>query len=481
VSGISTDTRTLLSAGAGGGGGLFAALKGKRFDGHAYLDEAAARGAAALLVEEGALATLFGRSRPTLAKGSAATIPTVSVKDTQQALLALAAHYRKKFSPRLAAVTGSNGKTTTKDLLGRALAEGGETVFSERSFNNFVGVPLTLLRIDSSTRFAVVEVGTNAPGEIAALTGAVRPDFGIVTNIGPSHLEGLGTIEGVAAEKADLVRGIAEGGTALLNRDEPFFDLLEKAALERSPALQVRTFAICADADYRAEKIEPFGRPDASTDSLAAGVAFEVNGTPIRLPLLGHHNVYNGLAAFACAVEMGLAPGQAAAALARFEGAPMRLEARRAGGVLVVNDAYNANPASMTAALAVFAGLETAGRRIVILGDMLELGESSAELHRRVGKELGRDAFALIALVGAQAAEIAAGAASKGVGPERIHIFADTGEALEGIPPLVRKGDAVLVKGSRELELEKVVDALAARFAEGGSRENPRHGMGTLS
>jgi UDP-N-acetylmuramoyl-tripeptide--D-alanyl-D-alanine ligase len=466
VSGISIDTRTLSP------GDLFVAIEGPNFDGHAFLDAAVDGGAAALIVRKDALA-----GRPAGESG----VPVVAVKDTRKALLDLASWYRARFSPRVAGITGSNGKTTTKDLLGTALSACGKTVYSERSFNNFIGVPLTLFRIAAATRYAVLEIGTNAPHEVRPLTRAARPEIGVVTNISHAHLKGLGSLAGVAKEKADLLRNIEPGGTALLNRDDSFFETLRDAALDAGTVGRLVTFGFNREADYFPESLESSKSEDgkvAPGRGAAGGVSFRVRGTKIALPLLGKHNVYNALAAFACAVELGADPERVAAAFGSFRGTPMRLQPKRAGSLLILDDAWNANPGSVAAALGTFADLPAPGRKIVVLGDMLELGEGADELHRKAGRELARGDFALVAVVGSHAAETIAGAEEAGASPDRLRRFDTTGDVVAAIPALVAEGDSILVKGSRGMELEKVVKALAAFEVgrEGRSKKNANNG-----
>lgn len=473
VSGVSTDTRTLSS------GDLFVALEGGKFDGHDYAHEAAAKGAAALVLRR-------DRRKAVEASLAGDDVPVVAVDDTGAALIALGAHCRRKHSATtVVGITGSTGKTTTKDLLAAILSAAGPTIASERSFNNFIGVPLTLLKIDSATRFAVIEIGTNAPGEISALTRISSPHVGIVTNISHSHLEGLKSLRGVAEEKAGLVRGLRSGGTAILNRDDGHFGFLLDAA-RRGGAERIVTYGIgrrspsCpngVDADFAATCVEEG----------PGTVAFKAGKTRVKLDVMGRHNVSNCMAAIACAAELSVSTADAAEALKDFEPSPMRFEKRRAGDVVIFNDAYNANPASVAAALATFAAYPSGersgdkpGRKCVVLGDMLELGADEAELHRKAGEDLARGDFALVALVGERAADYARGAREKGVPASRIEIYANTKEALAGIPHRVAPGDLVLVKGSRAMGLEKIVTALEELERGGGRSGRPQCDTGKV-
>ncbi len=465
VSGVSTDTRTIRP------GELYVPLRGENFDGHGFLEAAVRKGASAVLCDK-------GRS---FDPGHEST-SVVYVNDTGKALLDLSGYYRRKFSPTLVGITGSNGKTTTKDLLGTALASSAarpassaarpassaarlassaagpassaagpassaETVVSVRSYNNFVGVPLTLFRIETGTRYAVLEIGTNSPGEIRALARAARPTMGIVTNIGSAHLEGLGDLDGVAVEKADLLHSLKEDGIAILNRDDPFFAYLSAEA----PG-PVVSFGMNSAADYAAEMIE-------EEDGF---MAFRVNGVHIRLQLMGVHNVMNALAAFACAAELGVDPERAAEAFVQFPGTPMRLQPLRTQSLFILNDAYNANPASMATALETFSRHRAEGRKVVVLGDMLELGSESARLHREIGEALGRHGFDLVAAVGRWADRILEGIGMSCPSPGSCFSYSDTKEAVEAFPEMLEINDSILVKGSRRVGLEELVDLLVS-------------------
>ena len=378
---------------------------------------------------------------------SAAAAPAVRVESTLSALMNLARYYRRKRAPVVVGVTGTNGKTTTKELLGRVLSRAGPTVYSERSFNNFVGLPRTVFRLEKETRYAVFELGTNRPGEISALTAVAAPEVGIVTNVSASHLEGLKDEDGIAREKSSLLAGLEGRRLSVLNRDDPYYDRLAAAA-----SGPVVTFGICHRAEYTATHIHVDFE----------GVSFEVRGHALHLPLLGLHNIYNGLAVFACASELGLSPEVIAAEFDRFEAPPMRLKPIRKGTLLVIDDAYNANPGSMASAIKTFSVLPVPGRKVVILGDMLELGERSALLHRRVGEQLSCGEFDRVIAVGGKAREYLLGAADRGVPEEKLLWFEDAAAAADRMPGLLEKDDAVLIKGSRKMGLERIVTAILA-------------------
>ena len=429
ILGISTDSRTVLK------GELFVPLKGENFDGHRFIEQALERKASAYLTETEPL------------KISGARAPAVKVNSGLGALMNLARYYRDNRSALVVGITGTNGKTTTKDLLGRVLQVVGPTVWSERSFNNFVGVPVTIFRIQDDTRYAVLEMGTNTRGEILALTGIASPEVGIVTNISASHLEGLKDREGIIREKSALLSGLKGRRLAVLNRDDPAYDLLAEAT-----SGPVVTYGICHRSDYTATQI--------TVDF--EGVDFEVNGTRIHLPLLGLHSIYNALAVFTCASELGVAPERIASVCAEFEGPPMRLKPISKGSLLVINDAYNANPGSMESAIKTFSVLPRRGRKVVVLGDMLELGEQSPNLHQQVGEQLSCGDFDLVCTVGTLADDYIVGARRRGVPAKRLHSFGDTKEAVDVLPGMLARDDSVLIKGSRKMGLERIVEAVLA-------------------
>jgi UDP-N-acetylmuramoyl-tripeptide--D-alanyl-D-alanine ligase len=426
---ISTDTRTLPD------GSLFVPLRGENFNGHDFVAQAIGKGAVAYLTDNG---TLEGEGRAT---------PHIRVRSTLDAYMEVARYYRCKHEPVVVGVTGSNGKTTTKDLIGHVLNDVGSTVFSEKSFNNFVGLPATILRIEKDTRFAVLEMGTNQPGEIGRLARVASPHIGIITNISHSHLEGLKDLEGVAREKAALLDELEEPAVAVLNRDDPSYEMLAADAPGK-----VVTFGICHRADYTAINIEVE----------LEGVRFEVAGTKVKLPLLGVHSIYNALAVFACAAELDVHPERIAKNFETFESPPMRLKPIRKGDLLVLNDTYNANPGSMESAIKTFSVLPAEGRKVVVLGDMLELGEQTTTLHEKVGEQLSCGDFDLVVGVGTRAPDYLAGARKRGIPAGNLISFSDTDEALQSLPGMINPKDSILVKGSRRMGLEKIVDAVLA-------------------
>jgi UDP-N-acetylmuramoyl-tripeptide--D-alanyl-D-alanine ligase len=454
ASGVSTDSRTLAP------GELFVALAGPKeqpvrivLDGHRFLGDALRRGAWGVLVEEQALRREEVRRELAAWPGRA----VIAVPDSLRALGDLAAYHRRRMPARVVGITGSNGKTTTKEMAAAIAAERWRVLRSEGNLNNLVGLPLTLLGLEAGHEVAVVEMGMNHAGEIARLAAIAAPQVGVVTNVGPVHLEGVGGLAGVAAAKGEILEGIRPGGAAVLNADDP-----------STPTLAARwsgklvSFGLSAAADVRAEAIEPAPRGTAFTLVLA-----DVCRARVRVPWIGEHNVRNALAAAAAAQCLGADCAQISAGLEKARPAAMRFEIGTIPpGVTVVNDAYNANPASMRAALAAFAQLPGAGRRVLVFGDMLELGGAAPAEHRELGRAAAGSAPALLLAVGTFAAEVAGGARGAGLPPSAIVTAPDADAAAALLAAWLRPGDLLLLKGSRGVRLERTLERL--RAAGGG-------------
>ncbi len=422
---VTVDSRTA------GPGDLYVAVRGERADGHDFIAAAAAAGAAAAI-----------STRPDRA-GS----PVVVVADPVAALGGLARAVHRRLAERAGlttvGITGSSGKTSTKDLLGQVLAAAGPTVSPPGSFNNDIGLPLTVLSADAGTRFLVLEMGARGPGHIARLCTVARPDIGVVLNVGSAHLGEFGSAEVIAAAKGELVEALAGEGTAVLNAD----DVRVRGMAARSRGRVVLT-GQAADAHVRASGITLDPQARASFTLHASGDRF-----PVRLQVVGAHQVGNALSAAGAALAAGLDPGLVADALgSATPRSRWRMEVtRRADGVTVVNDAYNANPESMRAALAALSGM-TGKRRIAVLGAMGELGPGAEDEHAR----LGADAVAavdLLVAVGPDATGITAGAAAAAPREESVHV-PDVTAARQLLAGVLRPGDVVLVKASRSYGLE---------------------------
>ena len=435
--GFSTDSRTLQP------GDLFIPLRGERFDGHDYLAQAVRHGAAASLSEE----VVVGLN-----------IPVVQVRDTLQALGDLAHAVRQRFSGPVVGITGTTGKTTTKEMLAAILARRGPGLKSAGNFNNLIGVPLTLFGLAPEHRWAVIEMGMSARGEIARLAQIAAPQIGVITNVGAGHLENLGGISGVARAKGELFIQLPGGGTALINSDDP-----QICQLPLANGVRRVLFGSAPEAQVRATEI-------SATDST---VTFTLHlpeaRAAVQLPLPGRHNVQNALAAAAAAWVLDVPVDDIAAGLADFKPCPGRMELiELADDVLILDDSYNANPLSMRAALDALHDLGRPGRRFAVLGDMLELGHAARDLHREVGF-LAAERTDWLFTLGDLARDIAAGAAEQGLDNARI-VASTTVEALVSqLRPLLQPGDRVLIKGSRGMRMERITALLR------GGQPTPAH------
>jgi UDP-N-acetylmuramoyl-tripeptide--D-alanyl-D-alanine ligase len=437
VDGVSIDTRTLTP------GQLFVPLRGGHSDGHRFLAEAFRKGAALALCERGAYAELEGWEPG----------PLVLVEDATAALQRLAAQYREGWSGLMIGVTGSSGKTTTKDLVAAVLATAAPTLKTEGNLNNHWGVPLTLLRLRPEHRSAVVELATSHPGEIALLARLVKSEAAIITNAGSAHLEGMGTLAAIAAEKASLAAAVPAGRPVFAGADS-------ERLMAALTAMKVRivSYGFAARAALR---------PQAYTDLGPEGARFTVAGfPPVRLHLVGRHQVQNALGALAVAREYQIDPGAAAAALEAQRPAKGRMEVRTVAGATLLVDCYNANPDSTLAALETLAAWPSGTRRIAVLGDMLELGPEAAALHRKTGAQVRQ---AALWVVGAHAADYAAGGKKAGV---ETRVFEDKASLAGALRAELGPGTVVLLKASRGAALEEVLDHVVEHGVEhpGGGR-----------
>lgn len=420
--GASTDTRRLPP------GCLYVALRGERFDGHDFIAQAQAAGAAALLVDNTVDSPL----------------PSLRVADTRLALGALAAHWRAQFAIPLLAVTGSNGKTTVKEMLRSICAEAGPVLATQGNLNNDIGLPLTLFELDAEHRHAVIEMGANHPGEIDYLSRLARPDVALITQCAPAHLAGFHSIDGVAAAKGEIFRHLSSRGTAVINQDDAYADFWRA---DLHPAQSQLSFGFSSQADLRAL--------DLQTDS--GGQHFRLHSPEgeilIHLPLLGRHNVQNALAAAACALAGGLNLNQIQTGLSQVKPAPGRLQLKTGTrGLRLIDDTYNANPSSLRAAMQVLS--EQQGQRYLVLGDMFELGEDSERFHH----EAGRQARAL-GLNGLYALGENSRAAVEAFG-EQAHHCSSQEELITRLQAEIPAQACLLMKGSRGMRMEQVLAAL---------------------
>jgi UDP-N-acetylmuramoyl-tripeptide--D-alanyl-D-alanine ligase len=418
-------------------GDLFFAIKGERFDGHNFLNEVAVRGVAAVVVEQ---------------KKGPMPLPecAVLVVDNARAALGrMAAVYRREFALPIIAVGGSNGKTTVKELIASALRQKMATLWSEASFNNDIGVPLTLLRLEKSHQAAVLEAGTNHPGELAPLVKMIQPKYGVITNIGREHLEFFGDLAGVAQEEGWLAELLPADGRLFVSGDNEWTEQIAR----RTRATVVRV-GFGEKNDWRAKGI----RLDKN------GVTFSVEGPKTefsgeyRVNLLGRHQVVNSLFAVAVSEELGLGRPAVRDGLAECKPAEMRLQFWESGGVRVLDDAYNANADSTIAALETLCDLPLQGRRVAVLGDMAELGAQTEDAHAEVGRRAAELGVGQLFAIGKMAPVIAA--AARGAGLNRVIEFADVEAAMNAVKSFLKAGDVVLLKASRASRLERIAETL---------------------
>jgi UDP-N-acetylmuramoyl-tripeptide--D-alanyl-D-alanine ligase len=442
---ISTDSRSIKR------GDLFVALVGDRFDGHQFVPAVLKKGAVGAIVHDqyqipsGAIPA--GRSVPFL----------LGVRDPLFAYQQLATHHRSRFRIPVVAVTGSNGKTTTKEMTAAVLSQRWRILKTEGNFNNKIGVPHTLFRLSGRHQAAVIELGVDAQGQTTRLCEIVKPTIGIITNIGPDHLEFFGSMEGSAQAKAEMLDLLPSDGTAILNADDPYFDYLASRARCR-----VLSFGLSEKADVRATQVQSDVRKGASFQLLLPGKGCS---TAVTMKVLGAHNVTNALAAAAAATALNVPGAAIAQGLAKFRPAAMRSQVVTHHGVQIINDCYNANPASMKAALQLLAQWTPARDRIAVLGDMLELGAEQRQLHREVGQFLAGKGLSRLIACGPLGQDIAEGARKAGMAESSIAVVPDATAATELLKKHVRQGDVLLVKASRGMKMEQVVQGLTGMRA----------------
>lgn len=433
VKGISIDSRNIKE------GDLFIALKGDRFDGHDFVPEAIKRGAWGALVERSTL-----ESRYQDLGGLRNIVP---VEDTLLALQEMSYMHRKKFALPVVGITGSNGKTTTKEMLACILKRKGPVLKNEGNLNNHIGVPLTLLKLNGGHKSAAVEMGMSAAGEIDLLARIVSPGVGVITNIGPAHLEFLGSMDNVAEAKAELLGNLKPEGTAVLNSDDRYFGFLKSKF-----GGKVLSFGIDQQADVMAGDIRQ-GK-DYTDFTVSTGGA-KAN---VRLRTMGAHNIYNALAAAAAATAAGMPLETIKAGLDDFTPVAMRSEIRMVKGRTVLADCYNANPGSVKAALETLITLRPGRKAVAVLGDMLELGENGPEEHRKVGRTAAALGVGSVIALGSLARYILEGAGEAGMQKKGLFAASSHREAAEKLRSESGSGDAVLIKGSRGMKMEKILE-----------------------
>jgi len=435
-SGVSTDSRTVEK------GQLFFALRGETFDGHDFVQEAVKKGAVAVVVNQDWTIDLPAHTRASI----------IRVPDTLKALGDLAGRWRRRFDARVAAITGSGGKTTTKEMLYAILSLEGLTLKNEGNFNNLIGLPLSLFLLDKSHRYAVLEMGMNRPGEIGRLTEIADPDIGLITNVGHAHIEGVGSIEGVAKAKVELLDKMAPRALAILNGDDRI--LMQAAAAFRKKPI---TFGQGLENTVRAEKIRNLGREGFSFDIHHKGKPFSVK---LRVP--GFHNVSDALAAAAIALSLNLSRDQIQEGLSRFEGIKGRFKVvPLPDGSILIDDTYNSNPSSLRLALKSIKALAPQGRRVIVgLGEMLELGDETETGHVEAGEMVADTGADWFVALGEHASKMIRGAVDKGFPRRRAIRAKDYKEMGSKILEIMKPGDLVFLKASRRMGLERVAERI---------------------
>ena len=441
---VTTDSRS------DGPGHMFCALRGERYDAHSFISGAVENGVEGIIVDH---------------KVDCA-IPQYIVSDTLKAYQALGAFNRARFQIPFIGVTGTNGKTTVKELIFTLLETCGSPFCSKNNFNNHVGVPFTLLNLDSTYSHAVIEMGMNHPGEISVLTHLARPDVAVITCIGRAHMEFMKTLDAVAAAKAEIFEGMAPGGTAILPRQDAYYTQLKSAALKQG--LHVVSFGTKPGADVHFAV-------DSMTTELITGVMHTPKGTTsVTLQMSGKHNAANAAAATAAAlaVEPCLSLDQIMCAFSRAVSVDMRCQVQENKGIKIILDCYNANPDSSRAALQLLADVDEGAKRCCLFGDMHELGKASAEMHEEIGAFAAEKRINKIAVLGEFKNDTARGALRNGMDQSAVITCDSSEEVLIWLRKELQSGDIVLVKGSRNMKLEKIIDIWCADSADNDKDEN---------
>ena len=432
---ISTDSRTIKC------GGLFIALKGPNFDGNKFVDDAFKKGAIGAIVTQHA-AVRSEAEPPRRGRSTQHEKVVIRVNDGAKALGQIAAYHRRQFNIHVIAVTGSNGKTTVKEMISVVLGTKYNVLKNEGTNNNHIGVPQTLLGLNKKHTIAVLELGANHEGEIDKLAGIAGPTAAVITNIGSSHLEFFGSLEGVFSAKKEILRHLKRPGFAVLNGDDEYLSAV------RPGRFKIIRYGLGGRNDHRAADIYSGRR----------GICFTVNGREdYKLNLLGIHNVYNALSAIAVAKEFGIGYGSIRAGLATFRPARMRLDLKKIKGIDIINDSYNSNPFSMRAALDVVRHYP-ATTRWVVSGDMLELGGAAVRFHKEIGERIAESGAAGLLTFGRLSKHTLSGARACGMAKNRLWHCATHGDIAGVLKKVVKRGDVVLLKGSRSMAMEKVLE-----------------------
>lgn len=439
---VETDSRAVKP------GDLFVALKGLNFDGHRFIRKAWDNGALGVLVEQADVGNLLKER----GKKNRNPLAVVHVKNTLRAYQDLASFHRARFSIPVVAITGSNGKTTTKEMVSRVLATRWRVLQTQGNFNNAIGVPQTLLRLSSRHQAAVIEMGVDQVGQTTRLCEMARPTVGVVTNVGPDHLEFYRTMARSAASKAEIFPWLPNDGAAILNADDPYFRKFLKKSL-----CPIFSFGLADHAEVRGSKPVWDGR----RTSFDLGLPNRKTSKRTSVRTMGLHNISNALAGAAVGHALGFSIVDIVSGLSKFRPAPMRSEIRRHGGVIYLYDCYNANPASVKAALDVLVELDPLRRTIAVLGDMLELGPQDIQFHEEIGRYAAKKQVGQVIACGTFGPMMEKGARTvRGTMP--VTVVKDAVEAGECLKGIVKRGDIVLIKASRGAQMERVLDAIQA-------------------
>lgn len=428
--GLSIDTRTILP------GEIFFAIPGTTHDGHDFVAAAFKRGASAAVINR-SQRERFAENPPGL---------LIVVDDTHKALLDMARYLRRTSDASFAGITGSNGKTTTKEMLYAIMSVRRRVYRSPGNLNNLFGAPIALGRMPENVQYAIFEMGISYPGEMTRLAEIIQPGIAVMTNIGPAHLESLGTIDNIVRAKFELIDHLPAGATVVLNNDDAHI-----MAEARRRGLAFVGFGVDNDCPFRARDIRI---------TLDRRISFSISGQLIELPVLGRANIYNALAAVAAASVWGVSPEDWAAGLASFEAVDMRLTLEHYRGLDLLIDCYNANPESVKEALRTLQSFTVKGRKIAVLGDMLELGEMSDALHVEIGRVAAGSGINYLLCLGPHSAATVDGARAAGMSADTIRHYTTHQGLLTALVGLVRPGDMILFKGSRSMELERITIGL---------------------
>lgn len=430
IAGIATDSRKVSQ------GDLFIPLVGERFDGHDFLPQVFTAGAICALTQKEGL--------------HIPGMDLIQVKDTCRALGDLARWYREQFEIPLVGITGSVGKTSTKEMVWSVLRQHFQVLKTEGNFNNEIGLPLTLLGLEPMHQAAVVEMGMRGLGEISYLTRIARPSVAIITNIGMSHIERLGSRQNILKAKLEILEGLLPGGTVILNGDDELLSGMKGLLSHRTVF-----YGMEESVQYRAFNITSAGEEGSYFD-----ITLKNRDYRVHVPVPGVHHIYNALAAIAAGVELGMPEAEIIQGIANYSPGKMRQDILQHKGMKVINDVYNASPQSMQSAMNVLKDISGEHRTIAILGDMLEMGEWAEEAHRGVGQYVFEKSVDELLTVGKQGTNIAHGAIQAGFPQERVHTFENNTQVDRFLAGFLRTGDHILVKGSRGMKMEEIVDSI---------------------